>query len=191
MGYNIMEQKRCFLAEFSMRISLILAFLALISALSANALLETYKNNEYHFSFQPPAGWKSLSYPDTIAVFMEKNAPGSLSGKKKLMAHAVISIMSRKCTDLNIMQYAKQTRHDAAHLKEYRIIGESNGKLGGASAIFRIVRLYFPGEPIRQTREVYCIKNKTLFSIVLAAPREQFDYYKKLFDHSLASFKWF
>jgi hypothetical protein len=173
---------------------------------------EPYVNHQYQFGFTPPYGWWRKTLPDALIIYMEpepmrpavarlrpesneqfiarlkENLKAPVNTETRLRAN--LTVTARPSDNLTLDQYAREARAKAAKMKVYRILGEKTRRLGGAPAMEHLIRIAVPGQPVVQTREVFCIHNGRVITLTLAAPPANFAKYSTLFDKTLASFVW-
>jgi hypothetical protein len=171
---------------------------------------KAYVDHANRYGFTPPSGWQRQDSSRAAVVYLAPAAatsgtdrPRGFESTKALLArlkrersrpvvpefrsNLAVHVRAYKGT---LLEWAKGAEADAARTKLYRVLATGSTRLGDVEAVFRSIRLDHPGENATYLREVSCVFEGKLLSIVMASSAEAKARDAGLFDRVLLSFTW-
>jgi hypothetical protein len=149
----------------------------------AGPKLTRYVDAAYHFSFQPPAGWKRVT---TGVTQMTVAFAGPASNGFATNVNIVVEPVGK----LTLDDYVKATKKAIAKQKGMTIDGEKPAKLGGEPGHSWRMHLRMPNMSAVDNRQVLCVHNKRGFVVTFSTLPSELKKQEATFDKLLASFKW-
>jgi hypothetical protein len=162
-----------------------------------------YKDPEYHYSFDIPAGWQQntdnarplvvFTAPRAIDFTINVNITTETVGNATLSQY--IKGAKARFVKVNKEQNVSsptQNNSKASNGKVdiVQIYEEKAGKLGGLPAYTWRLHLNLPGKPAVEERQVCCLRDKRAFVVTFTTLKPDMKKNEAVFDRLLASFKW-
>lgn len=188
-----------------------IAFLGLCACLLGPAAGQNaYVDHANRFGFTPPVGWQRQDSATAAAIFVaplkavaRPKRPREYESTEALLARlrkqrdlrsepefrSTLAVHARPFKG-TLAEWAKRSRQNAAKSKHYHILAEKQTRLAGVESVERIARLDQPGEPSTFQREVTCLREGRLYTVVIASAAQTRERDSRFFDRVLLSFTW-
>ena len=98
--------------------------------------------------------------------------------------------VSEPVGDMTMERFVKANRDFAAQTPGLPVYDEALATLDGARAVTWRIHVRPPRGTPRETRQIFCVRNRRSYVITLAALSTNIKSYDSVFDKVVASFRW-
>ena len=138
-----------------------------------------YVDNDYHYSFHPPAGWTRK--PDLPRPYVAYIGPA----QNGFAANFLVNVYGKTVEDNDLDNFMKDVK-----IKGGVMYARKHTMLDGLPARSWRTHLHLSGHPPMENRQVVCVRQNHVFELTFTMLPATMKQYDPVCDQILKSFRW-